>query len=338
MKRLLRCLRPAPSFEEPSPGGTGPRKGADDVRGRQAFGCDTLPIEQNPDKERVKQMCKSVQGRKVRRVYELGDKIGSGGFATVVGALHKGSGKEYACKIIKLPKAGCREPGELMSRDQVLREIHIASALQHDNVVRLKEFFLSKKKAYVIMEMMFGGSLVNYIVKKGPLSEEEARLVFAQVLQGISYLHKKNVIHRDVKLENILLAFPDDLRNVKLTDFGLSKVCQNVTGTRVGTPEYAAPDMYQSGDNRQFYGKSVDMWAAGVTLYCMLAGKQPFRGGGADSEVMLQRIVHADYEFDGPLWDGISESAKDLISSLLVCDSNKRLTAEAALKHPWLAR
>eukprot|EP00803_Ostreobium_quekettii_P003970 evm.model.scf_484.7 EVM.evm.TU.scf_484.7 scf_484:69744-74867(+) len=339
MTRFLHCLAPETTFEEP--GGQGaarpdrwPSKAERDGAGQAGA---PPPTDRTADRQRVERMCKTVKGRKIRKHYDLGDKIGSGGFASVVGATHKASGKEYACKIIKIPQKGEEQDFDCMTRDQILREIDIAGSLHHENVVGMKEFFLSRRKAYLVMEMMHGGSLVHHIVKKGHLDEEEARLVFRQVLQGISYLHKKNVIHRDVKLENILLGLPGDLSSVKLTDFGLSKVCRSVTGTRVGTPEYAAPDMFQNTGSNKLYGKSVDMWAAGVTLYAMLAGKQPFRSTKGDDDSMVQRIVDGAYEFDGPEWDGVSDGAKDLIASLLVCDSNSRLTADAALEHPWFS-
>lgn len=220
-----------------------------------------------------------------------------------------------------------------MTREQVLREIEIASELNHANVVNLKEFYLGKKEAYLIMEKMDGGSMIEVLQARKTIDEDDAKTVFTQLLKGIDYLHQKLVIHRDVKLENLLIKVPGYLATAKITDFGLSKVVASTTATKLGTPQYVAPDVVkQTADNR--YDKSVDMWSAGVALYVMLAGKQPF--WDPDEMKMFDRIVAGDYKYDDAIWESISDSAKDLIDKLLEKDSEKRLTAPQALKHPWI--
>ena len=184
-----------------------------------------------------------------------------------------------------------------------------------------------------------GGELFNRIVEKGSYPEEEAAELFAQILLSVEYLHSKNIVHRDVKPENILYT-AEGGRAIKLIDFGYAGMWaadSPLTGL-CGTPDYVAPEVltwYEDDDNGTPYGKGSDLWSLGVLLYVILSGCSPFSAD--EEEALLAQVSEAKYEFYDSEWKAISAPAKDLISKLLVVDPATRLTMEACLAHPWLA-
>lgn len=270
---------------------------------------------------------------KVKDAYKLGKTLGTGGFAIVKLAVEKESGAEFACKIMALPGAG-ETPGENENtREDIFKEIDILCGMNHENVVYLKEYFEEGNKVYLITELVTGGELLDAVLQRGTYSETEARSCFMQLLSGIEYLHSKNVVHRDLKLENLLLASPDDITKVKIADFGLAKKAIEAMSTVCGTPQYVAPEVIQGIPGLE-YGPGVDMWSAGVVLYILLGGYPPF---WSESEpALFEQIRKGQFNFDDPVWTNVSNSAKDLIRQLLDTDPTRRLTAKDALAHPWL--
>ncbi|GFR45998.1 hypothetical protein Agub_g7475 [Astrephomene gubernaculifera] len=270
---------------------------------------------------------------KLRDVYKLGKTLGTGGFSVVKLATDRATGVEYACKIMALPPVG-QEVGENENtREDIFKEIDLLCGMNHENVIFLKEYFEEGNKVYLITELLTGGELLEAVLKRGSYSEAEARLCFVQVLRGIEYLHSKNVVHRDLKLENLLLAKQDDISLVKIADFGLAKHAVNGMQTICGTPQYVAPEVIV-GAKGHVYGPGVDMWSAGVVLYILLGGYPPF---WSDSEPQLFDMIRkGKYSFGDPVWNKVSECAKDLIRKLLVVDPTKRLTATEALQHQFI--
>ncbi|EFJ39750.1 hypothetical protein VOLCADRAFT_78266 [Volvox carteri f. nagariensis] len=270
---------------------------------------------------------------KLRDVYKLGKTLGTGGFSVVKLASDRFTGVEYACKIMALPPVG-QEVGENENtREDIFKEIDLLCGMNHENVIFLKEYFEEGNKVYLITELLTGGELLEAVLKRGSYTEAEARLCFVQVLRGIEYLHSKNVVHRDLKLENLLLAKQDDISLVKIADFGLAKHAVNGMQTICGTPQYVAPEVIV-GAKGHVYGPGVDMWSAGVVLYILLGGYPPF---WSDSEPQLFDMIRkGKYSFGDPVWNKVSESAKDLIRKLLVVDPTKRLTATEALQHQFI--
>jgi len=216
-------------------------------------------------------------------------------------------------------------------------EIEIMRMIEHPNIISLHEVFEDKttKKIYLVMELVTGGELFDRIVEKGSYSEKDASELIAKVISAVRYLHKKGIIHRDLKPENLLYASADEDAEIKLADFGLSKIVgldddSAVTNTTCGTPGYVAPEVLRM----KGYDRSVDMWSIGVILYILLCGFPPFYE--ENTAKLFQTIMDGKYDFPDPEWTNVSDSAKDLIQRMLTVDSKKRITADEALEHPWI--
>jgi len=271
---------------------------------------------------------------KVRDIYKLGRTLGTGGFAVVKLGTDKSTGEEFAIKIMALPEIGRQTWDNENTREDIFKEIDILVGMEHENVIYMKEYFEENNKVYLVTELLLGGELLDAVLERGSYSESDARLCFAQLLSGIDYLHSRGVVHRDLKLENLLLANPQDITKVKIADFGLAKKAQeNQMETICGTPQYVAPEVIQ-GTPGLMYSPAVDLWSAGVVLFILLGGYPPFYD---DSEpALFQQIRKGEFTFDDPVWDTISDNATDLIRHLLTTDAEARLTAAQALEHPWI--
>eukprot|EP01126_Amoeba_proteus_P051869 TRINITY_DN6226_c0_g2_i2.p1 TRINITY_DN6226_c0_g2~~TRINITY_DN6226_c0_g2_i2.p1 ORF type:complete len:230 (-),score=45.27 TRINITY_DN6226_c0_g2_i2:207-896(-) len=193
--------------------------------------------------------------------------------------------------------------------------------------------FDTPDELFIVMELMKGGELYEEIIARSNFTEQEAAVILKQLLEALVYLHNKGIVHRDLKLENLLLANPGEL-TVKLADFGLSKLfCGSAMHTACGTPFYVAPDILMATDETG-YGPAVDMWAAGVLLYILLSGRLPFSGDS--DEELFQNILDGDLVWKSPQFDEVSAEAKDLISHLIVVETSERFTAQQALNHPFI--
>ncbi|KAF8955397.1 hypothetical protein BDZ97DRAFT_1858229, partial [Flammula alnicola] len=178
---------------------------------------------------------------------------------------------------------------------------------------------------WIVTELCCGGELFDYLVEKGRLSEDETRVIFGQLCLAVAYLHDNNIVHRDLKLENVLL---DERCRVKLGDFGFTREFERGTfmETFCGTTGYASPEMLQG---QKYQGPEVDVWSLGIILYCLLTGTLPFDDD--DEDVMRAKIIQGDFE--DPVW--LSLESRDLIKNILVKDIMKRLTIPQILAHPW---
>jgi len=218
-------------------------------------------------------------------------------------------------------------------------EIEALRSLQHPHIIRLYDVFISPHQIYIIMELMEGGELFDYVVQKGTLTEEEASRIVRKVTSALVFMHSKNIIHRDMKPENLLLKHKPSTRmgcdqelEVKIIDFGLSKCMEEqVARSFLGTRGYLAPEMLQRRD----YSRAVDTWALGVIVFVLLCGCLPFDD---DSQtVPSDDLVRARFVLRFPRWaKTLSPSAKDLLSHLLDVNPRTRYTAEQALRHPWV--
>ena len=265
--------------------------------------------------------------------YDIAEVLGVGSTSTCHRCIEISTGESRACKIIDKNEISDQFKGAL---DQFYMEIETLRSLRHPNIIQLFDVYITDDKIYIIMELMSGGELFDYVVKKGTLTEEEASRIVRKVTDALVYMHSKNVIHRDLKPENLLLA--RDPRSthdieVKIIDFGLSKIMVDgpVATSFLGTRGYLAPEMIQRRD----YTKSVDAWALGVIVFVLLCGCLPFDDDC--QSIPSSPDLRAKFTLRFPRWaKDLSRSAKDLLNHLLDIDSRRRYTAEQALDHPWV--
>uniref|UniRef100_A0A6B2LBU9 Protein kinase domain-containing protein n=1 Tax=Arcella intermedia TaxID=1963864 RepID=A0A6B2LBU9_9EUKA len=228
--------------------------------------------------------------------------------------------------IKSIQKIGAKNKPEMLKN-----EVEILKKMEHPYIIKLYDIFESETTLYLVMELVTGGELFDRIVEREQYSEANAKEVMKQLFSAIEYFHSLGIVHRDLKPENLLLEKEIDDTNIKVTDFGLSRVYTEdmMMQTACGTPGYVAPEVLEC----KGYDKEVDMWSAGVILYILLCGYPPFYSENEPD--LFESILSASYTFHSPYWDHISSEAKDLISHLLVVDPKYRLTATEALAQPW---
>ena len=198
----------------------------------------------------------------------MGKLLGKGAFGKVNLALHK-----LARKLVAMKSINKKYLQEDRSRVKFEQEVSILRRLRHQNVVKLFEMFGGPKHSIVVMELCAGGDLLNYVRKRRRVKEEVAKHIIRQVLEALGYMHSRMIIHRDIKLDNILL---DQRGTVKVCDFGVSRVVHQdeLMEEQCGTPAYMAPEVICG---LGYQGYASDMWSAGIVLYAMLYGNVPFR-------------------------------------------------------------
>ena len=276
--------------------------------------------------------------------YRIGRIIGQGGFAKVNLGLNVLSGRIVAIK--SLNKTIKTKYGDNLNMDKILYEINLMRKLNHPNITKILETFEDEQFYFIIMEYINGGNLFSYVKKRRKLSEKIAKFLFKQIILCLMYIHSQLIVHRDIKLENILI---DVNNNVKICDFGIGIILSNENQElygRCGTPIYIAPEIIISTKEKGYKGFPVDIWSAGIVLYIMLSGKLPFN---LDEEIddfddynnnIKEKNVKLKYEIvnNEPKYiEKISDEARDLLKGLLNKDPNKRLTCEQILNHPWFS-
>ncbi|NXY85250.1 DAPK3 kinase, partial [Alcedo cyanopectus] len=271
--------------------------------------------------------------QEVEDVYEIGEELGSGQFAIVKKCRAKSTGVEYAAKFMKKrqSRASCRG----VRREEIEREVSILQQVLHANIIQLHDIYENKTDVVLILELVSGGELFDFLAQKESLSEEEATRFIKQILDGVNYLHSKKIAHFDLKPENIMLLDKNiHSPHIKLIDFGLAhKIEDGVEFKNIfGTPEFVAPEIV----NYEPLGLAADMWSIGVITYILLSGASPFLG--ETKQETLANITAVNYEFDEEFFSNTSDLAKDFIQKLLVKDTRKRLTIREALSHPWVTQ
>ncbi|XP_067853859.1 SNF related kinase b [Heptranchias perlo] len=259
---------------------------------------------------------------KIAGLYDLDKTLGKGHYAVVKLARHVFTGEKVAVKVIDKTKLDKSATGHL------LQEVRCMKLVQHPNVVRLYEVIDTQTKLYLILELGDGGDMFDYIMnhEKG-LSEDQAKIYFAQIVHAISYCHKLHVVHRDLKPENVV--FFKEQGVVKLTDFGFSNRFQPgmMLTTSCGSLAYSAPEILL-GD--EYDAPAVDIWSLGVILYMLVCGYPPFYEVN-DSETLTMIM---DCRYTVP--QHISTDCRNLISRMLQRDPKKRASLEEIEGHPWL--
>ena len=281
--------------------------------------------------------------RELNAKYKLLDILGVGSTSTCHRCQERSSRQFFACKVIDKQRMEQRFQGML---EQFSVEIEALRQLKHPNIIHLNDVYITPHKIYIIMELMEGGELFDYVVERGTLTELEASDLVRQVTSALEYMHSQGIVHRDLKPENLLLKTKSSSKNtiiptVKIIDFGLSKCMhqpgagsgdmKTMTRSFLGTRGYLAPEMLQ----RRAYNKSVDVWALGVIAFVLLCGCLPFDddSGTIPSDVAIREKFILRY----PRWaSNLSQEAKDFLKHLLDIDPRTRYTAEKALQHAWL--
>uniref|UniRef100_A0A674MRF2 calcium/calmodulin-dependent protein kinase n=1 Tax=Takifugu rubripes TaxID=31033 RepID=A0A674MRF2_TAKRU len=250
-----------------------------------------------------------------------------GAFSVVRRCVKKSSGQEYAAKIINTKKLSARDHQKLE------REARICRLLKHPNIVRLHDSIAEEGFHYLVFDLVTGGELFEDIVAREYYSEADASHCISQILESVNHIHQHDIVHRDLKPENLLLASKMKGAAVKLADFGLAIEVQGDQQAWfgfAGTPGYLSPEVLRKDP----YGKPVDIWACGVILYILLVGYPPF--WDEDQHKLYQQIKAGAYDFPSPEWDTVTPEAKNLINQMLTINPAKRITADQALKHPWI--
>ncbi|KZT59627.1 Pkinase-domain-containing protein [Calocera cornea HHB12733] len=262
---------------------------------------------------------KELSSEKLRVVgnYTLGKVIGEGTYGKVRLGTHRITSTRVAIK--QIPKA--------MSA-QLTREIHHHRQLHHPHVTQLYEVIATESSIWLVTELCTGGELFDYLVEKGRLSEKETRIIFGQLCLAVAYIHGKGVVHRDLKLENVLL---DEYCQVKLGDFGFTREFETgrLLDTFCGTTGYASPEMLLG---QKYSGREVDIWSLGVIFYSLLCGGLPFDDD--DEVIMRNKVIHGVYP--EPEW--LSEDARDLFRHILVKRPEDRYSVKQILAHPWFTK
>ncbi|XP_041737841.1 calcium/calmodulin-dependent protein kinase type II subunit gamma isoform X10 [Coregonus clupeaformis] len=261
--------------------------------------------------------------------YQLYEELGKGAFSVVRRCIKKSNGQEFAAKIINTKKLSARDHQKLE------REARICRLLKHPNIVRLHESISEEGFHYLVFDLVTGGELFEDIVAREYYSEADASQCINQILESVHHMHQHDIVHRDLKPENLLLASKLKGAAVKLADFGLAIEVQGDEQAWfgfAGTPGYLSPEVLRKDP----YGKPVDIWACGVVLYILLVGYPPF--WDEDQHKLYQQIKAGAYDFPSPEWDTVTPEAKNLINQMLTINPAKRITADQALKHPWVCQ
>ena len=295
--------------------------------------------------------------------YKYGRLIGQGAFGKVNLGLNILTGRIVAVK--SFDKNNSELTGDNMKK--ILYETDLMKKLNHPNITKILEMFEDEKYFMIIMEYINGGNLFSFVKKRRKLSEKTAKFLFRQIILGIKYIHEQNIVHRDIKLENLLI---DLNNNVKICDFGIGRRIKNknqLLHDQCGTLMYMAPEILLSSKEKGYEGFPVDIWSSGISLYIMLSGALPFnyknkKGSEDDNEESEEneeeeesidddddkskskknddenfKLQYSIVYKEPKKIDNISDEARDLLKGLLNKDPKKRLTCEQILNHPWLS-
>ena len=256
--------------------------------------------------------------------YKVEKILGQGSYGEVRIALHKHTGQERAVKLFN------KETDFDHSYIKVKNEIEVLRFLRHPCIIKMYEYFEDSKRLYIVTEKCNGGELFDVISQRSTISENDSAIICKQLFSAVAYLHENNITHRDIKPENILLDENEDLLNIKIIDFGAATRFSDdqPLSDLVGSPFYISPEMISAS-----YSKECDLWSCGVVLYILLCGSPPF--DGKNNVEILNKVKIGEVSFTRPIWNTVSEEAKDLVLKLL-CPARERLSAVEALRHNWV--
>ena len=261
-------------------------------------------------------------------IYDVKNKLGSGKFGLVKLGINKKTGQKVAIKIMK------KSTMDSSDLELVRTEIEILKICQHPNIIRLYNVFENADYLYIIMEYCYGGDLFSYLENRHfRLTEKRASTIIHQMATAVYYMHSFGVVHRDLKPENVLMTSTDEDSDIRILDFGLSKILgpYEKCDEPYGTLTYCAPEIIVD----EPYSKPVDLWSLGVMTYLMVSGKLPFNA--EDENEIARQVVYDEPNYTrNPIWKTISPECLDFIKKLLDKDQNKRMTIKGVLEHKWI--
>ena len=270
----------------------------------------------------------AIEYKSLLEKYEIKRKIGKGQFGLVKYGIHKEKKREVAIKIISKKK--------MSSSDLELAktEIDILKICQHPNIIKIYDVFETVDYIYIVMEYCSGGDLLSYIEKTNyKLPEQRTCEIIHKLCMAIYYIHSYGIVHRDLKPANILMTDKSKSADIRLLDFGLSKICGNQKCTEpYGTLCFVAPEILRGKP----YDKSVDIWSIGIITYFLLCGSLPFYDD-SDQE-MARKIIQDPAPFHTEIWKKFSKEAMTFVDGLLKKKPEKRLTITQILEHPWIKK
>ncbi|KAG0718788.1 Serine/threonine-protein kinase D3 [Chionoecetes opilio] len=263
----------------------------------------------------------------ISQIYQIfpDEVLGSGQFGIVYGGVHRKSSRQVAIKVIDKLRFPTKQEAALKN------EVAILQNLSNPGVVNLERMFETKERIFVVMEKLKGDMLEMILnSERGKLSERITKYIIYQILIALKHLHSKNIVHCDLKPENVLLSTASDFPLVKLCDFGFARIIGEKSFRRsvVGTPAYLAPEVLRN----KGYNRSLDMWSVGVITYVSLSGTFPFN----EDEDINDQIQNAAFMYPPNPWKEITQDAIDVITNLLQVKQRKRLTVDKSLAHVWL--
>uniref|UniRef100_A0A8C7XCQ9 Serine/threonine-protein kinase n=1 Tax=Oryzias sinensis TaxID=183150 RepID=A0A8C7XCQ9_9TELE len=271
--------------------------------------------------------CQIQENVDIASVYQIfsDEVLGSGQFGIVYGGKHRKSGRDVAIKVIDKMRFPTKQESQLRNEVAILQNLH------HPGIVNLECMFETPERVFVVMEKLHGDMLEMILSsEKSKLPERITKFLVTQILVALRHLHFKNIVHCDLKPENVLLASAEPFPQVKLCDFGFARIIGEKSFRRsvVGTPAYLAPEVLRS----KGYNRSLDMWSVGVIVYVSLSGTFPFN----EDEDINDQIQNAAFMYPPAPWKDISAEATDLINNLLQVKMRKRYSVDKCLSHPWL--
>ncbi len=292
--------------------------------------------ELNNDKIKINSKTMINESKSLDSSYKILNKLGQGTFGSVYRVVHKLTDQIRAMKMIKKTTINLQDDDKIF-----LKEIQILIQMDHMNIIKIYEYFHDEENFYVITEFVSGGELYETISQWETFTEEKAAYIMRQLLSAVNYLHSHNIVHRDLKPENLMVEKPKKSKknsqeeegqiNIKLIDFGTCNFFDGKTPLtlKVGTPYYIAPEIL-----KRKYTEKCDLWSCGVILYILLVGYPPFEGD--TTEEIIECVREGKIIMDGPEWDVISNTAKDLVFKMLEYKYEKRISAQDAIKHSWI--
>lgn len=309
----------------------------------------TLPLGEVSDEQLLAEVARrqldlhdKITDSMVKETYSVGKVLGHGASGEVYLVTHRQNGRKFACKVVK-------KNANMNDAQSMSTEIEIMKRIRHRNIVSMYELYETPKCLWIILELVDGGDLYHFLSNVSEYNEVVASRQLKQVLAGVHYLHSLGVVHRDLKLDNILIAGSIEQGEIKLADFGLSALVRidedgydaeesgkrkryNLLKDMWGTKEYFAPEVVE-----QAYGPQADVWAVGCVMYEMLTGEQAFPVKEHDTEHKFYgRIARGEYDLKKPVLQRVSPEAKELLKGMLAVDPNNRLSASECLLHPWI--